>query len=93
MIDEDTVPVAVPYQGEEERVRQLVERIRMVPLPEPRLFRDLQPYLVMIQRRTRDRADVATLCQPVFGDLVEWAGSYDKNTGIVLEPSGEEFIA
>ena len=32
------------------------------------------------------------MLRPIAGDLSEWAGGYD-DAGLVLEPSGEEYIA
>jgi hypothetical protein len=31
------------------------------------------------------------MLRPIAGDLSEWAGGYDA-AGLVLEPSGEEYI-
>ncbi len=92
MIDEDTVPIAVPYEPDVDLVQALLAELRTNPKPDPSVFRRLQPYQVMIQRRTRQRPDVAALCRPVVGDLVEWLGKYDK-AGLVLTPSGADFLA
>ncbi len=92
MIDEDTVPVVVSYKPGAERVQVLLAELRGNPTPDPSVFRRLQPYQVMIQRRTRQRPDVGALCRPVVGDLVEWLGDYD-DAGLVLTPSGADFLA
>jgi len=92
MIDEDTVPIVVPYKPALKVIDAIVTRLRTDPRPEPGLFRRVQPYLTMVKRRTRDRADVGALCRPVVGDLVEWIGDYD-DAGLVLTPSGEDFLA
>jgi CRISPR-associated endonuclease/helicase Cas3 len=92
MIDDDTVPIVVPYEPAQGLIDELVAELRTSPRPEPALFRRLQPYLAMVKRRTRRRADVDALCRPLVGDLVEWVGAYD-DAGLVLTPTGEDFIA
>ncbi|WP_462166195.1 CRISPR-associated helicase Cas3' [Frankia sp. AiPs1] len=92
MIEDDTVPIVVPYEPAQQVIDDLVAELRASPRPEPELFRQLQPYLAMVKRRTRERADVAALCRPLVGDLVEWVGTYD-GAGLVLTPTGEDFIA
>ena len=57
-----------------------------------RWFRVLQPYTVAVRKVTAARPEVAAMLRPVAGDLSEWAGGYD-DAGLVLEPSGEEYIA
>jgi CRISPR-associated endonuclease/helicase Cas3 len=97
MIDDDTVPVVVSYQPHEsdaERVAvpSVLDQLRSADAPNFELLRALQPFITSMRRRTRDRPDVAALCRPVLGDLIEWVGGYDE-AGLLLEPSGEEFIA
>jgi len=97
MIDDDTVPVVVSYQphdpdGELVAVRDLLDQLRSADTPEVDVLRALQPFVTSMRRTTRDRLDVAAWCRPVLGDLVEWVGGYDA-AGLVLELSGEEYIA
>jgi CRISPR-associated endonuclease/helicase Cas3 len=97
MIDDDTVPVVVSYRPHEPdaegvAVADLLAQLRSADTPDLDVLRALQPFITSIHRTTRDRPEVAALCRPVLGDLVEWVGGYD-NAGLVLEPSGQEFIA
>ena len=94
MIDDDTVPVVVAYDGsgDQELVAEAIDRLREPDAPDPRWFRVLQPYTVQLRKVTAARPEVAAMLRPVAGDLSEWAGGYD-DAGLVLEPSGEEYIA
>jgi CRISPR-associated endonuclease/helicase Cas3 len=97
MIDDDTVPVVVTYQPpdpdhEAVAVADLLAQLRSADPPDVEVLRALQPFVTSMRRTTRDRPEVAAWCRPVLGDLVEWVGGYDA-AGLVLEPSGEEYIA
>jgi CRISPR-associated endonuclease/helicase Cas3 len=91
MIDDDTVPVVVPYQDGTFEPRW-VDELRGAADLDRRMFTRLQPYTTTIRRRTRERPEVAARCRPIVGDLVEWIGGYDQ-AGLVLEPEKGEFIA
>jgi CRISPR-associated endonuclease/helicase Cas3 len=96
MVDDDSVPVLVTGYGsaaERRRVTEVAEALRLAETPDGRLLRGLQSYLASMRRRLRDRADVAALCLPVLGDLVEWRGKYDKTTGLVVDLEAEDFLA
>jgi CRISPR-associated endonuclease/helicase Cas3 len=88
MIDEQTVPVAVEYGGDEAQaeVKALVGRLRNGSALEAgevrRLLRQLQPYLAAIPRALARKAVAAGYAEPVTGDLVHWRGPYDPRRGI-----------
>jgi CRISPR-associated endonuclease/helicase Cas3 len=93
LIDEDTVPVAVAYGTPQQRDRAelLITGLRAGEVPDPAALRALQPWTTTLRRATAARPDVAALCRPVVGDLLEWVGPYDER-GLVLESTGQEFI-
>jgi CRISPR-associated endonuclease/helicase Cas3 len=93
LIDEDTVPIAVPYGSaqQRERVDSLIAALRASDGMDPVALRELQPWTTTLRRATATRPEVAALCRPVVGDLLEWLGPYDQR-GLVLESTGQEFI-
>jgi CRISPR-associated endonuclease/helicase Cas3 len=92
MIDDETVPVVVAYPPAAGEIAAMIAELRASALPDVGLLRRLQPYLVTLRRHTRERPDVAALCRPVAGELAEWVGGYDDQTGIVLVPSTDEYV-
>jgi CRISPR-associated endonuclease/helicase Cas3 len=94
MIDDDSVPVVVAYgdAGQRRLVAQALARLRDADAADRRWPRVLQPYTVPVRQATAARPEVAAMLRPVAGDLSEWVGGYD-DAGLVLEPSGEEYIA
>jgi CRISPR-associated endonuclease/helicase Cas3 len=94
MIDDDSVPVVVAYgdTGQQRLVAEAISRLRDTDDPDRQWLRVLQPFTVPVRKVTAARPEVAALLRPVAGDLSEWAGGYD-DAGLVLEPSGEEYIA
>jgi CRISPR-associated endonuclease/helicase Cas3 len=94
MIDDDSVPVVVAYgdAGQRRRVAEAIARLRDTDATDRQWLRVLQPYTVPVRQATAARPEVAALLRPIAGDLSEWAGGYD-DAGLVLEPSGEEYIA
>jgi CRISPR-associated endonuclease/helicase Cas3 len=94
LIDQDTVPVVVPYgTGEQRRqVTDLLNGLKTSDTPDRAALRAVQPWTTTLRRDTTRRPEVAALCRPILGDLVEWVGAYDQR-GMVLEPTGQEFIA
>ncbi|MBL7631978.1 CRISPR-associated helicase Cas3' [Frankia nepalensis] len=93
MITEDTVPVVVSYGPDAAEVEDLVAELGRAPVPDMRLVRALQPYLVQLRRADRGRPEVAALCRPIVGDLAQWLGDYDKQTGLRLTQAAEDFIS
>jgi hypothetical protein len=73
-------------------VAEAIARLRDPDAADRRWLRLLQPYTIPIRRVTAARPAVATMLRPITGDLFEWAGGYD-DAGLVLEPSGEEYLA
>jgi len=94
MIDDDSVPVVVAYgdAGYRQLVAEAVTGLRDTGGSDRQWLRVLQPYTVPVRKVTAARPEVAAMLRPVAGDLCEWAGGYD-DAGLVLEPSGEEYIA
>jgi len=98
LISDDMVPLVVGYGDEhlQETVASWLERlreqVRTGQPPEFALLRRLQPYIVAVRRRTRDRPEVDALCAPVLTDLAEWRGGYDDALGIELTLPDKEFV-
>ncbi len=94
MIDDDSVPVAVPYGDarQQQIVASAITQLRDADTADTRWLRALQPYTVAIRKVTAARPEVAAMLRPIAGDLSEWVGGYD-DAGLVVEPSGEEYIA
>jgi CRISPR-associated endonuclease/helicase Cas3 len=93
MIDDDSVPVVVAYgdAGQRQMVAEAIARLQDPDTADRRWLRVLQPYTVPVRQVTAARPAVAAMLRPIAGDLSEWAGGYDA-AGLVLEPSGEEYI-
>ena len=83
MIEEDTVPVIVRYQGpkgDNRKVDLMIDQIRQRPESLTRdLFRQLQPYLVSMRRYEALRS--GSLCELRPG-LYEWTGTYHPVRGV-----------
>lgn len=75
MIEEDTVPVVVPYEEAEERLATWREK------PSRRSWQRLQPYIVGVHDRERRRFE-GTLLQQVSEGLYFWTGKYDDRFGL-----------
>ncbi|GAA4260033.1 CRISPR-associated helicase Cas3' [Dactylosporangium darangshiense] len=93
MINDDTVPVVVPYG--EVAARRTVQQCLVSlcgPQPDMSALRQLQPYITTLRRRTTQRADIAANLDPVIGDLLQWHGDYDDGYGIVLESREEDYL-
>ena len=90
--DWNVVVVAYGDAGQRQLVAEAVARLRDADAADRRWLRVLQPYTVPVRTATAAWPQVAALLRPVAGDLSEWAGGYD-DAGLVLEPSGEEYIA
>jgi CRISPR-associated endonuclease/helicase Cas3 len=94
MIDDDSVPVVVTCGDarQQQITASAISRLRDADTADTRFLRALQPYTVAIRKVTAARTEVAAMLRPIAGDLSEWVGGYD-DAGLVLEPSGEEYIA
>jgi CRISPR-associated endonuclease/helicase Cas3 len=93
LIQDDTVPVVVPYGTATERrvVSESLAELRG-PAPDRDSWRQIQPYVTTVRRWTAQQPEVAALMAPVVGDLLEWRGEYDDGFGLVLQPRGEDYI-
>ncbi|NMO56063.1 CRISPR-associated helicase Cas3' [Actinoplanes sp. TBRC 11911] len=93
MIVEDTVPVVVPYAdpAAAATIADCLARLRGSH-PDTSALRSLQPYLTTMRRRTAQRPETAPLLREVVGDLRVWEGRYDEGYGLVVEPTGDDFI-
>ncbi|GAA4850159.1 CRISPR-associated helicase/endonuclease Cas3 [Saccharopolyspora rosea] len=77
MLDDDTIPVVVT--GYDQHAAPLLARLREEPGQAGGLLRKLQPYIVALPKYLLDDPAVASLCQPVLGDLHEWRGDYHRD--------------
>ena len=74
LIDEDTVPVVVPY-------RDAIGRLdAWEATPSERTWRRLQPYLINLRRR--ELTDLEDSLMPVTDGLYRWKGTYDGTTHV-----------
>ncbi|MGW2197532.1 CRISPR-associated helicase Cas3' [Streptosporangium sp. NPDC001682] len=94
MIDDDTVPVVVRYENPKadtaaDPIDTWLQSLRRDPGRGHVWLRRLQPYTISLPKSLAAKPHVASLLRPVIGDLHEWAGNYDLNTGIVI-PTNEE---
>ena len=83
--DQGTISVAVHYGSEKEqqRVGEMLERLRR-GAPEARtLLRRLQPYFVSLRGREAERYTRVGLISPVLPGVGEWLGAYDPVRGVV----------
>jgi CRISPR-associated endonuclease/helicase Cas3 len=102
MITDDGIALVTPQgaadPGERAAIEALAARIRTAARPEARDLRELQPYLTTIHASAARRPGVTALMRPVLGEpgqpgsLSEWAGGYDPDTGIDLDPRTEDFV-
>jgi CRISPR-associated endonuclease/helicase Cas3 len=94
MIDDESMPVTVEYGDAEQRTKaaQAIDRLRDADIADRQWLRDLQPYTVLVRKATAAKPEIAAMLRPIIGDLCEWVGGYD-DAGLVLEPSGQEYIA
>jgi CRISPR-associated endonuclease/helicase Cas3 len=89
MIDEDTVPVVVRYHDPQsseppDPIDDWLRQLRRDPARGHVWLRRLQPYTISLPKSQLAKPRVAALLRPVIGDLHEWIGGYDLNTGIVI---------
>jgi CRISPR-associated endonuclease/helicase Cas3 len=102
MITDDGITLVTPQGADgaakQEEIRGLAQRVRTADRPDPQDLRDLQPYLTTIHPSAARRPGVTALMLPIFGELgqpgslAEWAGGYDSDAGIDLDPHTEEFV-
>lgn len=98
MIDEDTIPVAVPWPTDDPRapaIQRLLGRLRDQKPVGPSEIRKLQDVTVSLRRRLADQALRDKLAERVTDHLLEWAAdAYDEQTGLALTPvpRGEEIL-
>jgi CRISPR-associated endonuclease/helicase Cas3 len=102
MITDEGVTVVTPQGAadadERKAIEDLADQIRTAPRPEGRDLRLLQLYMTSVHTSALRRPGVAALMRPILGEpgqpgsLAEWAGGYDPDTGIDLDPRTEEFV-
>ncbi|MFC7382210.1 CRISPR-associated helicase Cas3' [Sphaerisporangium rhizosphaerae] len=92
MIDEWTVPVAVPY-GDVDELQRILAHLRSgIPGAGVQL-RALRPYLATVPKGAAIRAVEEGLAAPVVGDLIEWLGDYHPKRGIeITSPDPQELV-
>lgn len=101
LIDDQGIAVVTPQgaatDAECDEVERLLVRVRNAPVPEMADLRRLQPYTTNLHV-SAVTPGVSALMKPVFGKdvkvgaLVEWAGGYDPDTGIEIDPKLEDFV-
>ena len=102
MIIDDGLAVITPQGAADSQVRgrieNLTDQVRTATVPTMATLRHLQPYITTVHRSALRQPGVLALLRPVLGDptepggLAEWIGDYDKNTGITLDPTTEDFV-
>jgi len=94
LITEDMPPVIVPYRGEggdDHEAESLLAGLAAAERPTARLVRALQPFVVTIPRRLRDRwlvQGVLRAAHPAAGEALlrlEDLAQYDKATGLRID--------
>ncbi len=96
MIDDDTQPVVVPWERGHVRaaaIATLVGGLRDGKRLDPDAVRELQDVTVSLRRSAADRAIGLKIASPLNDYLLEWAGGYDDQIGLVFEsPALEAMI-
>lgn len=82
LIDDDTVPVAVAYEGGAEPV---LHRIEATGRASAQDYRALQPYLVNLYERAHRQAQANGLCMEIAPDVWRWIGDYDELRGLLMQ--------
>lgn len=77
LIEEDTVPVVVPYGEALERLEEWLKS------PGWRVWRGLQPYIVSLLKREVFPLERAGWLEGVTEGLYRWRGKYDERKGLV----------
>lgn len=101
MIKDEGISVVTPEGADDKTARgeidELIAQLRAQPVPDLRLLRALQPYTTTLHRSTGRSSGVAALLSPVLGEgdrgLFEWIGEYHPQTGMVIDPSSERYLA
>jgi CRISPR-associated endonuclease/helicase Cas3 len=82
IIEEDAVPVAVPWSHGE---ALLNDTERQGPQLTREHLRALQPYFVSLRRWEIERAQALGLCREIVPGLWRWEGVYDNDVGLLLD--------
>lgn len=93
LIDDDSLPVLVPYPSRNEMDARLAATTSGGANPRA-LFRTLQPYLVTVRRRVATRYAAQGLLEEVLPGLWHWLGDYEPVAGLVerTELTPEELV-
>ncbi len=84
-IDDDTLPVVVPYNAElpdGTELDDVLDGLRSKRGNPRDLWRKLQPFLLNVRRQTLRQLEREALVVPVTETLYEWTGDYDDVLGI-----------
>ena len=102
MITDDGVALVTPQgaadQAEQSLIAARADHVRTAARPDRQDLRELQPYITTIHPSAARTPGVTAMMRPILGDpgqpgsLAEWAGGYDRDTGIDLDPHTEEFV-
>ncbi len=92
LIDEQTVPVLVPYGDDSER-EHLRHLLTLAEGPPAWVHRKIQPYLARLPRRLAKQGCDQGMATPLVGDLYEWQDAYHPQRGIEFtDLNGEDLV-
>ncbi len=102
IIKDEGIAVVTPQGAatsqQRHELEELIEKVRLAPIPDLTSLRLLQPYTTNLHVSALAKAGVSALMRPIIGTevcrgaLVEWCGNYDPDTGIELDPRPEDFL-
>ncbi|GGK34735.1 CRISPR-associated helicase/endonuclease Cas3 [Caldalkalibacillus thermarum] len=79
LVDQDTVPVVVPYEDSQVYLRTWEEE------PSRKNFRRLQPYIIQLYQWEVQKKEQEGWMRLVSGNLYQWLGGYDELIGMTEE--------
>lgn len=94
LIEDDTVPMLVPYEPAADKIRGFVDALRRQDRAPLRLFREMQPFLVNLRRRRVQECVRDGRVQELVPGLLLWRRRYDRVRGVELDavPAPDEFV-
>jgi CRISPR-associated endonuclease/helicase Cas3 len=87
MIKDDAMNVVVKFgdAAEQEKIAQILSRLKAGTPASRFLLRELQPYTVAVRTTKVPALVKQRFIAPILPDLGEWLGSYDKDAGLIAE--------
>ncbi len=93
LIDDNMVGVVVRPKGHEEKVAELLKRLRLKAGSPRLLHRVMRPFTVNLRRSHFQKAESDGLVRPASASLWEWLGAYDSIRGLLDKgPEPESLI-